>query len=181
MSRFACGEQAYSVPMGETTDVADEPFLATGMAVPELLTFSLRRAAAVALSDLQGGLAQAKVRPIQFAILTVLGDRPGVRQSQLSPMLGIRRTNLVPLLSELEARGLCERRPVPGDRRAAALFLTDAGMAVREHCAREAALHEDRLCGRIGPNGREQLVALLHRLTDPTSDQPAPVPASANE
>ncbi len=166
--------------MGESTDVADEPFLATGTAVPELLTFSLRRAATAALQDLQAGLAHANVRPIQFAILTVLADRPGVRQSQLSPTLGIRRTNLVPLLSELEGRGLCERRPVPGDRRAAALFLTEAGHTVRAQCAREAALHETRLCGRIGPDGREHLLSLLQQLTDRSAGPPASdaVPAS---
>ena len=102
--------------------------------------------------------------------MAVLKSRPGVRQSQLSPALGVRRTNLVPLLSELEARGLCERRPVPGDRRAAALFLTAYGQALHERCSEGARAHDGKLSARIGPAGRHDLLALLHRVGDGSFD-----------
>lgn len=159
----------------DVVELPAAPVAAGAATMPDLLSFWLRRATAIALQDLQLGLAEANIRPIQFAILAMLAARPGVRQSQISPALGIRRTNLVPLLSELEARGLCERRPVPGDRRAAALFLTEEGQAVRETCARDAAAHDARLAGRIGPEGRSQLLALLHRLTDPAFDPPVDI------
>jgi DNA-binding MarR family transcriptional regulator len=156
--------------MTDANDPLDDSLVPAGNSMPDLLTFTLRRAAALAVQDLQAGLAEAKVRPVQFAILEMLWARPGVRQSQLSPTLGIRRTNLVPLLSELEGRGLCERRPVPGDRRAAALFLTEAGQNLRDQCHNKATQHEQKLSGRLGPEGRQQLAALLHRLNDPAFD-----------
>jgi DNA-binding MarR family transcriptional regulator len=159
--------------MGAAND--DDP-VPTDVAMPELVTFLLRRAAALASQDLQASLAETNIRPIQFAILNTLAARPGVRQSQLSPALGIRRTNLVPLLAELETRGLCERRPVPGDRRASALFLTESGRAVWRACGRDAAAHEARLSGRIGPGGRDILASLLQRLGDPALDPPAMPP-----
>ena len=158
--------------MAEPPDLLDDIPPATDTGMPELLTFSLRRAAAATLLELQAALAEDAIRPIQFAIMTVLAARPGLRQSQLSPMIGIRRTNLVPLLSELEARRLCERRPVPGDRRAAALFLTEAGATVSARCTERAAAHETRLAVRIGPQERQHLAALLHRLIDSGSDMP---------
>lgn len=156
--------------MAETADSAEDVHPTNGSAMPDLIAFHLRRAGTIVLQDLQARLAEANIRPVQFAILTMLSARPGIRQSQLSPALGIRRTNLVPLLTELETRGLCERRPVPGDRRAAALFLTEAGGMVRQHCEREASAHETRLSGRLGPEGRLQLMSLLHMLTEAAAD-----------
>lgn len=93
-----------------------------------------------------------------------------MRQSQLSPVLGMRRTNLVPLLADLERRGLSERRPVPGDRRAAALFLTDLGREVLSRCEAGCEAHETYLAERLGVAGRAQLMALLQRLTDSVLD-----------
>ncbi len=78
----------------------------------------------------------------------------------------MRRTNLVPLLADLERRGMSERRPVPGDRRAAALFLTDLGREVLARCEAGCATHEAQLAGRLGDSGRAQLLSLLHRLVD---------------
>ncbi len=140
---------------------------------PDLLLFALRRAAAVVTADFEARVGGEDIRPAAFAVLSLLKDSPGLRQSQLSPLVGMRRTNLVPLLAELERRGLSERRPVPGDRRAASLFLTEQGHDVLARCEVGCAAHEALLTGRLGASGRAQLLALLHRLTDHAFDAPA--------
>lgn len=140
---------------------------------PDLILFALRRATSAVTSDFQAKIGTDDIRPAAFAVLVLLDRSPGLRQSQLSPVLGMRRTNLVPLLADLERRGLSERRPVPGDRRAAALYLTDLGREVLARCAAGCAEHEARLAERLGDSGRAQLLALLHRLADSAFDTEA--------
>lgn len=132
-----------------------------------MLFHALRRAQAAVLDDLQAALAAEDIRPQWFAVLVVIARNPGLRQSQLGFALDILRTNLVPLLDALGARGLAERRAVPGDRRAHGLFLTRLGSETLARLEARAAAHEARLAARLGTAGRGQLHAMLHRLADP--------------
>ncbi len=145
--------------------------------VPDLVLFALRRAASLLGQDLQDRLAGEKIPPSAYATLALLEKRPGARQSQLSEMLGMRRTNLVPLLASLVERGLCERRAVQGDRRATALFLTPAGTELLRRCETECHAHDALFSGRLGPGGRADLMSLLHRLTDGGFDPSRRTPA----
>jgi DNA-binding MarR family transcriptional regulator len=132
-----------------------------------MLHHALRDAQAQVLEELQASFAVEDMRPLPFAILVVLARNPGLRQIQVGFALGIQPTNLVPLIDALEERGLAERRPVPRDRRAHGLFLTRLGAETLARLEAQAAAHEARLAERLGPGGREQLLALLRRLTDP--------------
>lgn len=130
----------------------------------DLVLFALRRAANSVSQDFQETLGRDDVSPTAYAVLSVLRGKPGLRQSQLSPAVGMRRTNLIPLLNEMEHRGLFTRNPVPGDRRAAALVLTDMGTALADACTAACALHEQKLEEKLGPGGRGHLLELLSRL-----------------
>ena len=65
------------------------------------LGFALRRAQAVVTADFVRSFGPEEIRPIQFAVLSVLRHNPGLRQTQVSFALGIKRTNFVPLIDEL--------------------------------------------------------------------------------
>jgi DNA-binding MarR family transcriptional regulator len=136
-----------------------------------MLHHALRDAQARVLDELQDAFAAEDMRPLPYAILVVLARNPGLRQIQVGFALGIQPTNLVPLIDGLEQRGLAERRVVPGDRRARGLFLTRLGAETLARLEARAAAHEQRLADRLGPGGREQLLALLRRLAQP---HPAP-------
>jgi DNA-binding MarR family transcriptional regulator len=138
--------------------------------LPLQLGYALRRAQATVLQDLQRRLAAHDIRQIQFLMLQVLRHNPGLRQTQLSHALGVKRTNLVPLLDELERRGLAERRRTSGDRRSSAVFLTAQGLKMLDQLERIMDQHEDRYAARLGPEGKHQLLALLQRLSDPAFD-----------
>jgi len=135
-----------------------------------MLHHALRRAHAGVMDGLHAALADEGMRALPFAVLVVLGRNPGLRQTQVGFALDIQPTNLVPLVDALEARGLAERRPVPGDRRARGLFLTRLGAETLARLEAKAAAHEAKLAARLGPEGRMQLVALLRRLSDPRPD-----------
>lgn len=132
-----------------------------------MLHHALRDAQAQVQDDLQDSFAAEEMRPLPYAILVVLARNPGLRQIQVGFALGIQPTNLVPLIDGLEKRGLAERRVVPGDRRARGLFLTKLGAETLSRLEARAAAHEARLAERLGPGGREQLLALLRRLAHP--------------
>jgi DNA-binding MarR family transcriptional regulator len=76
------------------------------------------------------------------------------------------RANFVALIDDLERRGLARRVSSIADRRSKALALTAAGQRVLERALKLQRVHETRVCRRLGPGGREQLLRLLGRLAD---------------
>jgi DNA-binding MarR family transcriptional regulator len=135
--------------------------------LPDLLGYVVRRAQIAIFTDFHDRFAADDIRPTQYSVLQVLKHNPGLRQTQVSAALGVRRTNFVPLLDGLEQRGLAERRRVEGDRRAFALYLTEAGAALLTRLDALVAEHEAMFTSRIGEAGKRQLLDLLQRLTDP--------------
>ncbi|WP_347267360.1 MarR family transcriptional regulator [Paracoccus sp. (in: a-proteobacteria)] len=67
------------------------------------------------------GLTFARAR-----LLTTIARHPGVSQARLAALLEIETPTLKRLLDALEAQGLAERRPTPGDARKHAIHLTAA-------------------------------------------------------
>jgi DNA-binding MarR family transcriptional regulator len=135
--------------------------------------FALRRAQAAVAEDFAARFGPEDVTPSQYAVLSVLRLNPGLRQNQVSFAVGIKRTNFVPLLDALERRGLAERRPVPGDRRAAALFLTKDGAVLLDRLDVLVQAQEARFIARLGgADNHAALIGLLHRMADRSFDLP---------
>ena len=134
--------------------------------LPSLVGYALRRAQLVVFQDFFRTFADVRIRPAQFAVLTILERNPGVKQSDVASVLGIKRTNFVVLLDQLESRRLAERRAAEGDRRSRALYLTEKGTTLVRKLKRMAAVHERRMMAHIGPASRKQLFKLLHHLAD---------------
>jgi MarR family transcriptional regulator, lower aerobic nicotinate degradation pathway regulator len=62
-----------------------------------------------------------------FGVLMTLARRGPLTQSQLIVELGSDKSSMVRTVDDLERLGLCQRRPVPGDRRARAVEMTTQG------------------------------------------------------
>ena len=127
----------------------------------------LRQAQLAVAEDFNRSLASLDLRPSQFRALLVIERNPGLNQAQVSEALGIKRTNFVALVDELERRGLARRLPVEGDRRSYALELTAAGEARLRAARRLQGEHECRISDRLGSGGREALLRLLRALIEP--------------
>ncbi len=145
--------------------------------VPDLLLLALRRAVFAVALDLRDAMGSDDIRARQFAVLELLSQHPGARQSQIGPVLGMRRNILLPTLTELDDRGLLKRQREP-DRRAVGLFLTEAGQVLLARCRIVCRAHETRISQRLGVDGRAQLLALLTRIIDPALNPPATSVAS---
>src|SRR5215212_4699723 len=98
--------------------------------LPDLIGYVLRRAQLVVFQDFFNAFAPFDISPAQFSVLTVIERNPGLTQTQVAAALGIKRTNFVGLLNELEKRVLAERRQVSGDKRSYAVYLTADGAAL---------------------------------------------------
>jgi DNA-binding MarR family transcriptional regulator len=131
-----------------------------------LVGYALRRAQIAVFQDFHRTFTEVDIRPAQYSVLLVVHQTPGLRQSQVADALGIKRTNFVTLFDGLQQRGLALRAPVAGDRRAVALHLTEAGEALVGQLMALCDQHEARLTERLGESGRDELLRLLHCLTD---------------
>ena len=131
-----------------------------------VLGYALRRAQVAVFNDFRRSFAELDIRPTQYAVLAILAEHPGLKQGDVSAALGIKRTNFVAVLDELERRGLARREAVADDRRSRALFLTEEGEALTARMHKMNATHEARLASFLGPGEAATLIALLRRLTD---------------
>ncbi|MFZ1104521.1 MAG: MarR family transcriptional regulator [Hyphomicrobiaceae bacterium] len=131
-----------------------------------LIGYALRRAQLAVFDETIRGIADLDLRLAQFSVLAVVGNRPGLKQSEVAAVLGIQRANFVALLDRLEKRGLARRAPAPNDRRGHALHLTAEGERVLARAGARVAAIEARLDAKLGPGGRERLLDMLWRLAD---------------
>ena len=126
-----------------------------------LAGYLIRQAQLWVFQDFNETLAPLDIRPVQYSILTVIKENPGLSQMALSQVLGIVRSGVVPLLDGLESRGLLKRTAHASDRRSHALRLTAEGSALLDRADALVQQHEDRLIQKVGPRGHKQLIEIL--------------------
>ena len=68
------------------------------------------------------------------------------------------------MLNVLETRGLAERRQAARDRRSYALYLTTDGATLMRKLKPVLKAHESRMIAKVGADGRDRLLALLHEI-----------------
>jgi DNA-binding MarR family transcriptional regulator len=154
---------AYAQPVGNSRNKITQVDLGP---LPALTGYVLRRAQLAVFQDFFAAFAPFDIRPAQFSVLTVIERNPGLTQSQVAEALGIKRTNFVGMLDELERRGLAERRQTARDKRSYALYLTADGAALMRKLKPVLKAHESRMVGKVGEDGRDALIALLQEIAD---------------
>jgi len=146
--------------------------------VPPMATiigYKLRRAQLYVFQDFIETFARMKLRPAEFSVLAIIAETPGLKQSEIAEMLGVKRANFVALMDNLEKRGLAERRKAQTDRRSHSVHLTDEGARFVRRMTAMWAEHENRLIERLGGTSeRDRLIELLDRLLSPPPGDPPP-------
>jgi DNA-binding MarR family transcriptional regulator len=126
-----------------------------------LAGYLIRQAQLWVFQDFNETLAPLDIRPVQYSILAVIRDNPGLSQMALSRVLGIVRSGVVPMLDGLESRKLLKRATSASDRRSHALHLTAEGKVLLNRADALVKHHENRLIRKVGPRGHKQLLGIL--------------------
>jgi DNA-binding MarR family transcriptional regulator len=104
------------------------------------------------------------LHPRHFGVMTMVAAHPGTSQQQLHEKTAIDPSSMVSVIDELEARGLAERRPDPGDRRARAIFLTAQGEGALQRVRGLAAQLQREFFDGLTAEELRTLHALLRKL-----------------
>ena len=129
-----------------------------------LTGYNARRAALTIISVFLERMAQYELRPVDFSVLSLIANNPGITSRQLCGALDILPPNLVGMLRHLEGRGVIEKRDHPTDRRAQGLHLSAAGKKLYAKAQRTATELEVDALGDLSVEERETLHSLLRRV-----------------
>lgn len=134
------------------------------LALTERAAFLLRLVLIKAEEMGESALVELQLSGREYGVLALLEAGPVSSQHQLGAVLGIDRTTTVAVLTELQTRGLIDRAPDPGNRRAHLVGLTEAGEQVRARAAAVLADCDEQLLEPLPVADRTQLRQLLKSL-----------------
>jgi DNA-binding MarR family transcriptional regulator len=126
--------------------------------------FHLRMAQTASFQAFARQAQDIDLRPGRFAILTLIGNNPGIGQTALSRANARDKSTLTPALDDLVRRGLVSRTRTRRDRRAYRLALTTAGEKLLRKLTECARHHEDNLDRVIGTVERARFLRTLRRI-----------------
>jgi DNA-binding MarR family transcriptional regulator len=135
-----------------------------------MIGYQLRRASGMFMADFVELFREVQLRPAQFAILSLVEQQPGISQTELSRSLAIQKTNMVPLVVELERRGLLQREAGTVDRRVQLLTLAPGAAKQLATWRRRLAAHEEGRMAHLTPEERSRLFELLDKLRNGPPD-----------
>ena len=138
----------------------------TSDAAPEGLGEAFGALARRLRSASMASLAQWDVTPSQMRAVRVLSKHGGVRSSQLARHLGIAPRSATEVVDALEEKGLVERTPDPGDRRATQVDLTDRGRQLSAEVGRARGVESEKVFERLSHTDREHLARILRKLRE---------------
>lgn len=147
---------------------------------PRSTAFLLAQVGARAAALFAARLQELGLVPPHAGILRIIAGNAGISQQELASLLGMVPSRLVPLLDELEQRGLLERRDQPEDRRVYALHLTAQGTRAMADIGRVARAHDDAICASLSEKEREVLWSLVSRIADDQKLTPGVHPGFAH-
>ena len=148
-----------------------DPDLRPGVRAPvqlgrleQLLGYALRRAQVRVFQDFEAEMTELGLTPGQLGALFLIEANRGLSQSELGAALGIDRSSVVPWIDRLQKRGWVRRAARASDRRAHALELAPAGVALLARLLPRLEAHETRIAAGLQPGDRKRLLELLAKV-----------------
>jgi len=130
----------------------------------DMFGFQLRRVSAILKTTLEAEFEPLGLRTSEATLLIAVGESPGRTQTELGRQLRIKPANMVPLVAKLAAAGFLDR--IPGERRALALQLTDAGARQLEAVRQALQRHEERITRSLSATEKALVVQALKAIAD---------------
>lgn len=130
----------------------------------------LRRAQQISASIFHDELGQF-VTPIQYAILRILVDHPGIDQVSVAGLVAMDTSTAASVAIRLEEKKLLVRNVDPNNRRQRALYLTDAGKALLQRTGGGISRLHDRLFEGFTDAEEDTFMMLLQKLVHINNSQ----------
>ncbi|QDZ00551.1 MarR family transcriptional regulator [Nitratireductor mangrovi] len=127
--------------------------------------YHLRLAQNASFRAFQSKSGRDDLRPGWFAVLSLIGDNPGIAPMALSRAAGRDKSTLTPILRDLAKHGYVVSSPRPGDRRSYGLSLTELGRERFTELAAHAKAH-DRVLDEIAGDQKDDLIRILKRIAE---------------
>ena len=104
-----------------------------------------------------------ELRPVEFTVLTLIHENPGVSGRQLARALGVTPPNITMWIDRLEERALVARERSATDGRAQHLLATPKGSKLAGNAVQRLLDGERQTLAALSPGERSILVELLHK------------------
>jgi DNA-binding MarR family transcriptional regulator len=150
---------------------SDEPNGKVPRGVAQRPSLLLNKLATQLLMRAEGPLAAIGLSGRQYMVLAVMDSDQPESQLELANLCGLLPAQLVPVLDELEARGIVERRRSEADRRRSVVRLTEEGRALLARGDDLERRLSELMFGHLGADGRaaveDALRTALFRVREP--------------
>ncbi|HEY0531404.1 MAG TPA: MarR family transcriptional regulator [Actinoplanes sp.] len=110
-------------------------------------------------------LARHGISMWAYIVLSALRGRPTRTQAALAAAINADKTRLIPVLDDLQRRGLIEREPDPADRRVRLLSLTPAGRDRHRDVRADIRAAEEALLADLAKEDRAAFLTALEALS----------------
>jgi DNA-binding MarR family transcriptional regulator len=131
-----------------------------------LLGYAVRRAQIRMYETFIAALEPWRITPPRFSALVIVSLNPGLKLTQLARIMGIARSGAVILVDALEEMGYMARMPVPEDRRAFSLVLTDKGEADLQAITQAVVKQDQEATRMLASADQATLREMLLRISD---------------
>lgn len=122
----------------------------------------IRRAQQIAVSMFHLEMG-SEVTPIQYALLRMLQERPGIDQVTLARLVALDNSTTAATAARLEAKGWITREPSATDRRQRMLRLTREGGRLLDRLVPAVHTLQDSLLAPLSDAERRRFMALLRK------------------
>lgn len=155
MSRLAPTDGESTTPAGKLGEAELRNVIGYQMAQASITT--------LAIFEQQVG-ERLQLRPVEFTILALVNENPGVTGGRLARALAVTAPNITNWLEKLEKRGLIRREASEADRRAALVYATAKGSRTARQAVDLLAVGELEALDGLSSGERMLLVELLHKV-----------------
>jgi len=116
------------------------------------------------MATYESRVGRGEITPSVIGILALLALRPGMSQAELARLIGLERATVGVIVARAIEAGFVRRTESNKDARRYSLHLTRAGEQMLAKLRQRISEHERHAAGRLTPDERLQLRALLDKL-----------------
>jgi DNA-binding MarR family transcriptional regulator len=135
-----------------------------GIPLPEYPAPLARRFQQICAALFAEALAGSDIVQLEFALLRIIAEMPGIEQWLLAEAIGIDRKNAGLIIDQLERKELIERRINGADRRARELFLTRKGHRKFFLLLPKIRIANERIMSPLSSSDQKRFIRLFARL-----------------